>query len=320
MGAMRAVCRSVWFRRMTAPNVKLTRRDLDLLESLYRDPKTARQVLRESVIYSEPFPSLDRVQERLGALAQAGFVDRVRAPFAGSELGSPPYWYRLTRTGFVGRFGGEVLPRTGFFRRRPSTHAMALAEWNIHTYLAAQADGEAVIEMFVPENEWRFETGGGVLLPDATYRFRLPDGRRYTFFVELDNGTETQVYRMLKGSTIEEKVRRYERLHYEVATQKQFSPFRVLFICTSSRIRAGNILATARRVVRERRRVIFYAGWLPDYLHCDGPLRAPVFRDQQGRAIGLLPETASVVTDGEVCSWTGTPEAREPLAAGAVGR
>jgi hypothetical protein len=190
--------------------------------------------------------------------------------------------------------GGDVVPRKSLFSRRPSEHALALADWNIHTFLAARASGSAVIEEFAPENEERYETGGGLVIPDTTYRFGLPSGQRYTFFLELDNSTETQIYRRLKANTIEEKVRRYERLHYELASPDQLSPFRVVFACVRSRQRAENILATVRKVVRQPRRSIFYAVFLNDYLRSSDPLHAPIFRDQQGRAVALLPPPMSL--------------------------
>jgi len=288
---------------MTTVHVKLTPRDDDILESLYRDPKTARQVFRESLIYSQPFTSLDRAQDRLSMLVRGGYIQRQRALCAGDEQGSPPFWYSLTKRGFLERFGGDALPRAAFFRRLPSLHGLALAECNIRTFVALHQTRAAVIEEFVPENEDRYETGGGVVFPDATYRFQLATGQRYTFFLELDNSTETQVYRRLKASTIEEKIRRYERLHYELATGRELSPFRVLFVCTRSHVRAQNILDTARGIVREPRRSIFYAAYLDDYLRSDDPLHAPLFRDQQGTAVGLLPPPMALPCISNTRGW-----------------
>ena len=128
----------------------------------------------------------------------------------------------------------------------------------------------------------------------------------------------------LKANTIEEKIRRYERLHYELATVDELSPFRVLFACIRSRQRAENILATMRKVVREPRRSIFYAVFLNDYLRSDDPFHAPIFRDQLGRNVALLPPPMSLPVEaaGGVGEWPHgeCPQARHSERIVAMGR
>lgn len=87
-----------------------------------------------------------------------------------------------------------------------------------------------------------------------------------------------------------------QSLGHAVPSADQFSPFRVLFVCTKSRVRTENILNTARRTVREPRRIIFYAVFFNDYLASNDPLHDPLFHDQQGNAVGLLPPPISLPT------------------------
>jgi len=109
------------------------------------------------------------------------------------------------------------------------------------------------------------------------------DGKSFKFFVELDNGTE-RVRTRKDVESIERKLRLYD-LH------RDRSPvaFRVLLVTTRSSTRLEHFLCTARRIVRNPHRPLFYGITLVDFLRQPCALNLPIFRSHQGDSVTAIP-------------------------------
>ena len=297
-------------------HVQLTRRDYELFESLYRDPKTAEQLFVESQAWSCPYQSMSRLQTRLRLLCDAsgrpggrgaGFLQRWR--YHDNNDGLSPYYYKLSRRGFHGCFGDDAqLPSKRFLdalslNREP--HTRQLADCNVHTFVSARRAGVAV-RNFYPENtnvanitpqEKEREKGSGaeMLLPDSCFDLVSPVGNVWKVMLELDRSTESQTAAVRRGKNWEETIRKYEALHYA-----SDNPFRVFIFCTASRQRVDNLLELAGRVVKNPKRLLFHGIYLPDYLACPQPLQQPIFLDQNGRAACMIPSRDFVLPPGNI--------------------
>jgi hypothetical protein len=122
-----------------------TLRDLDILQALDRCPLTAAQILKLSVTFSQPFTNEHKVPARMRILAGCGRVHRW--PYAIAGRGGLQY-YTLTRLGYRLLYGPDApAPAKGAFspigvaRQR---HSYALAEFVVHTAVAAHARGVVI--------------------------------------------------------------------------------------------------------------------------------------------------------------------------------
>src|SRR3954454_16363145 len=126
----------------TAPLRLLTQRDLEILTALDHCPLTARQLLKLSRTFSQPFPTERRVRDRLQALVDAG---RVRLwQYATADRGAPNY-YTLSPLGYRLLHGEGAIPPTkrafspvGIAQQH---HTQSLADFVVHTAVAAQRAG-----------------------------------------------------------------------------------------------------------------------------------------------------------------------------------
>ncbi len=267
----------------------ITARDREILCSLYRDPKTPDQLLRESMVFDHPFHTRVRLQVRLKQLTDAGFLKRWRY-FDGTD-GAAPYYYKLSPEGFRLIFGPDSSPPTKryFSEISPSLHRhhRAVADCNIQMLIAAKRSG-IDIEEFHPQDSLKLSVGNERIMPDATWQLVPQNGRIHRFYFEIDCSTESLTSRK-HANTLEQKIRRYESLHYESQ-----QPFRVVFVFTQSPDRMKHFHDLTTRVLKNHHRVIFYGIELHDFIVQTDPLHAPIFRDQNGTATSLISNVPSV--------------------------
>ena len=297
----------------TSP-LQLTPRDLELFESLYRDPKTVEQLFRESQAWSYPFGSLGRLQTRLRGLCrqvdarhrtmQAGFIQRWR--YHAATGGASPYYYKLTRDGYAAVFGEETsLPTKRFLdplSPAREAHAQALADCNVHTFVAARRAGVSVRNFHpdgvyvarLQEDDNAAEQGSrrDTVIPDSAFDLVPPSGQTWTLLQELDRSTEPKTAAMPRHKSWEETIRRYEKLHYLLDGLGQ--RFRVFLFCTESWTRVRSLLELAASLVENPKRRIFYGIYLPDYLSEPDALTKPIFLDQNLQPSAMLPASEVV--------------------------
>lgn len=116
-------------------HVRITDRDLEILEAIDRCPLTVQQLLKLSQIFSQPFTSDSRVRGRLARLREAGWLQRFQ--YASTMRGGAPDYYRLTRQGFQLLHGEDAKPPTkrafseiGIAKHH---HTRCLSEFIVHT-------------------------------------------------------------------------------------------------------------------------------------------------------------------------------------------
>lgn len=264
---------------------QITARDREILCSLYRDPKTPDQLLRESVVFNEPFHTQLRLQVRLKQLTDAGILKRWRY-FDGTD-GAAPYYYKLSREGFRLVAGPDALPPTKryFAEISPSLHRhhRAVADCNIQMLVSARQSRIRIAE-FHPQDSLVLSIGNERVIPDSTWQLVPQNERHHRFYFEIDCSTESLVSQH-QSNTLEQKIRRYEALHY-----KSPQPFRVVFVFTQSTDRRDHFLKLAAKVVKNSHRVIFYGAVLHDFVTAVDVLHAPVCHDQNSANTSLITE------------------------------
>lgn len=135
---------------------------------------------------------------------------------------------------------------------------------------------------FCRENTLRLQTEAESLYPDAAFALLPEEDVRFSYFVELDNCTES-VHSLKRFDTLQRKIQFYER--YQDSTPERF---RVLFITAGGPERLEHILDCARAQARNARRSLVYAVMLRDFLNTDDPLRSSCFRKHVGQAVSLV--------------------------------
>lgn len=267
----------------STPLTLVTPRDLDLFRALERTPLTVRQLLRLSTTFARPFTTERRVQERLRALCAAGRVRRwIYATAGQGALG----YYTLTPLGYRLLHGPDAVPPVrglcgpvGIARQRHTRHLAAVI---VHLLVAAHRAGLPV-ERFHRENALALRAGEETLYPDCTLALRAPGGTLLTFYVELDNATET-VRSGGNADAWERKLRFYEA--YQNLCPERF---RVLGVTSAGPARRQHLLSAAAAVARDPRRSLLYGVTLEDLLGEDEALQKAVFRDHRGRPVALVP-------------------------------
>ncbi|MGE0533456.1 MAG: replication-relaxation family protein [Pirellulales bacterium] len=264
----------------------LTRRDHDLLEALDWSPFTARQLLKLSAAWDQKFGSLRSVRERAQVLTALKLIRTFR--YAALYPGQPENYYVHSRSGFQLLYGADAsLSGTGQFEEiaiSRHAHTRALAEFLVHTRVAAHASG---INMtgFHRENTLRLEHDGQSLYPDATFLLVASDANAYRFFVEIDCGSER-----LRSDVAARSWQRKARIYCGVQDKFANDRFRVLVIAAQgSKERLSNILATCAEKQRVEERTLFCGTTLHGYLASFPSVRTPVFIDHRGRSQALVP-------------------------------
>lgn len=274
------------------PAISLRTRDIETLRMLSRTQATAALILKAGESFElpedeEPYRDQRRVRERLQKLATAGLV---RSAPIGMPSGSVANWYRLAVDGFRTVCGASFpLPPKTFFdpiRISRQEHTMRLAEFIVHTLVAARRERVQLVE-FRRENELKITGGPRVQYPDAYLRLAAA-GRQFNLMVELDNGTEP--LDSPEPHSIRHKIATYEAHQDQVlawwagqGSPRRLSPrFRVLFV-TRSAERAEHIVALARELTQNSDRLLCYAVCFDDYLAEPDALRRPMCLDHHGR-------------------------------------
>lgn len=266
------------------PRRLLTPRDVEILAALDRTPLTGKQLLKISRMFALPFGSERMVRERLHALCVAGWV---RADhYAVASRGSSPKYYQLTRTGYAILYGASAAPPTRRYFAPVSVarqfHTRCLADFLVHTIVAAHR-ANATFTAFYRENTLRLDVASEAIFPDAAFHLLTGDGLTWSYFVELDNGTERLRSRQ-DADSWQRKIRLYEQ-HLDDCGRR----FRVLVVTTRCGQRGQRILDLAAGNMRHPQRALFYSVSLDDYLQYDHPIRDSCFRDQRGLRASLLP-------------------------------
>lgn len=266
----------------SSPLRLVTARDLDILAALDRGPLTAAQLLKNSRAFARPFTTERRVRERLFSLCEAGRLHRRQ--YAAVGLRAPNY-YTLSPLGYRLLHGEDAIPPTkrifGEVGIAKQLHTYSLAEFVVHTVVAARSAGIGFTG-FHRENALRLEVGKEAILPDAAWQLILPGGAAFTFFLELDAGTE-RIRSDKESESLERKIRLYDE-YQEISG----TPFRVLVATVRESERLSNILSAAATLVRQPERSLFYGISLPRYLAEPHPLTAPCFRDHRGGQVALV--------------------------------
>ena len=277
-------------------HAKIGPRDIEILTAIDRFPMTPAQLCHLSQTFESPFQDENNLRRRLRVLTQANLVQSW--PYAIAGDGRPPRYFKLTRDGYRMLHGtNAALPKRRYFQAiRPGHHhhTFSLSELLAHLIVSGHRHG-CVVESFARENSVRLDvpvadepeaTTLMALYPDCSFAVRKPDGRLFSFMVELDNGTE-RIRSPHDLSSIERKLRGYD------AHQSQFDKFDparylVLFVTTRSEIRVKHILDHAASVMRQPNRTVFLGCDL-HLLKSGDPFRDSLFQDHRGLKRALVP-------------------------------
>jgi hypothetical protein len=268
-------------------NFKIGPRDIELFTALDRCPMTAAQLCRLSETFSRSFPDVGNLRRRLRIFAAAGLVNKF--PYAIAADGRTPSYYKLTKDGYRLMYGVDAaLPKRRYFAAiSPGHHhhTNSLAEVIVHLCLMAKKNDCRVLH-FARENSVKLVAEPFTLYPDAAFVIERSDGRRFSFVVEFDNGTE-RVRSKQDVESIERKLRGY------LAHQSKFSAhdpdrYLVLFITTRSSKRLRYVFETAAEIMANNRRTVFTGCGLEDFLKND-PFRNTVFENHFGLKRLMVP-------------------------------
>lgn len=275
----------------------LTPRDAEILTALSRGPLATGQLLRLSASFAAPFRNERVLRRRLTRLAECGLVRRSQYRALADTVGMPNY-YLLTSMGNQilngpetpvpsKRFGLPVAPAM-------ERHTYALSEVVVHTVLAARRAG-ASMTGFCRENSVQLTDGSSSVYPDAAFQLVTAGGERYSYFVEVDNGSERLVS-MTQDETWTRKIQVYEAVRARISMR-----FRVLVFATRSVERLSHILSLAAEHASNPDRTLFCGTTVQVFLGCDDALTVPLFMDHRRRTISLFnPPIAAGRTPGAV--------------------
>ena len=270
-------------RSQTKKGWQKTLRDDDIMLALTRCPLTAEDFLVLSQTWSQPFSSLRRVQERMKDLTAVGQLHSWR--YATTGQGGARLYYKLTLAGYrTVMQDDEIKPPTKRFFKEMNPgrhrHQQALSKFIVQTYVAAHHRGIDVID-FHPENTFKIDCGERPLFPDAHFKLLLPNGKEFTYCVELDNSSE-RVFSYKDADSITSKMQRF------LVDMVAEPDYRVLFVITGAKQRKQNIIEAARQLTGANSFVPFYIVSLDDYLCEQDALFTPCFHSPQDENIPLL--------------------------------
>jgi len=260
-------------------------RDRELLTALDWAPMTARQLLKLSATWPQPFRSQRNMRDRLQQLGEVGLVRSFR--YAAVDPGQPENYYQLSREGYRTVHGPDaVLPTKGYGAEvaiSRQLHTRALADVLVHTAVAAHRS-RIVMTGVYRENSLRLSAGQESVYPDAAFILVAPDQNTYRFFLEIDCGTE-RVRSDRSDQSWERKLQVYDQVQDQWAENR----FRVLIVTVrSGPERLERILNLAGRVQRSPHRTLFYGATLYAYLGSTFAATSPLFADHRGRRQSLV--------------------------------
>ncbi|MEL7499741.1 MAG: replication-relaxation family protein [Planctomycetota bacterium] len=263
--------------------LQLTHRDEQTLLALLKLPLTSRQLFRLSETFTESFPSERVTRRRLQRLTEEGMLRRFYFAFP-SNGRNPAYW-RLTRKSH--RLLGEILGE------RLSPKRSLLSAIGVSLHFHSHRVSEVVVKLLTDAHregidlvDLQIETAIGsadseILVPDATLTFRS-ENRSFTFFLELDTASERVSTMQRLPSSIQKKLEFYERYRRSGKTT-----FRVLFVTTSSKRRALNILRFGAGLTDNFSALTIYAAFCPDLLKVGNAVTTKRFLNHRLEPIAL---------------------------------
>ncbi len=266
----------------------VTPRDLYLFRALLHGPLTVEQILKVSRTFPVAFTSARRVQERLLVLTRARLLNRFR--YATTGQGTLHY-VTLTHESFRLVTGSDEVPEKGLVNPvglSRQEHTRNIADVVVHLTVAAHRAG-IVVENFRRENTVKLQLGSDFLAPDASFQLRRGNEPAFSFFMEMDNATET-IRSAVSLESWQQKIDFYERYQDTCPTR-----FRVLVITTGGEQRLRNILGTAKALARNPKRSLLYGIRLRDFLATEEPLTAACFWNHMELRVGMVPGLSSVL-------------------------
>lgn len=261
----------------------ITPRDLDLLDALDRCPLTARQLLKLSTAFDNPFTNERKIRARLQHLAESGRVRRW--PYAIAGRGAPHYYmltlqgYRLLHGANAESGGKRPFGPIGIAHQQ---HTFAIAEFVVHLSVAAHKAGLRVTN-FARENSVCLSDGKDRIYPDNGFTLEGDAIPPFHFYLELDNGTE-RIRSSKETASWEKKIRVYEAEQDRSPTR-----FRVLAVAARGLGRIPHILGAAATLARDPKRSLVYGTSLAGFLAEEQPLTSTCFRDHRGGAVAMVP-------------------------------
>jgi len=254
--------------------IQLTHRDEQSLFALQKLPLTSLQLFRLSQTFANPFPSERVLRRRMQRLAEEGMVRRFFYAFP--KNGRNPAYWRLTRASFRllnGLTGQDPLPRRSFFLPMGVSlhfHTHSVAEVAVKLLVDAYRNGIEVEDLKV---ESGLDLGDGTqITPDASLVLRCSEGKRYSFHLELDTASERVATMQRLPSSIQKKLEFYERYR-----RSNNESFRVLFVTTSSKQRALNILRFGAKLTNNFSAQSTYGSYFPELLTSMDSVTEPQF-------------------------------------------
>ena len=279
------LCSSLSLIILIPMSIQLTYRDQQALLALQKLPLTSQQLFRLSQTFSHSFPSERVLRRRMRRLEEEEIVRRYYYAFPSAGR-NPAYW-RLTRQSYRlinGLTGEDPLPRKSFFAPMGVSlhfHTHCVSEVLVEMLIQAHQHGIEIVELSV-ESSLELNNGD-YITPDATIELQLQNGRRNRFLLEIDTASERVATKQRLPSSIQKKLEYYER--YRLTNP---DPFRVLFVTTSSKQRASNILRFGAGLTNNRAAHRVYAAFMPELVNSKDCLTDQVFANHQLQPISLI--------------------------------
>ena len=269
--------------------IYLTARDNEVLDALIKTPLDARQLLRMSRCFMQPFTHERLVRRRMTQLVTAGMASCYQ--YATFGAGAVNY-YKPTKLGYQLAQGvkGNVPSRSFFGPVSMSLqeHTRAISDFIVKMHVDAFQQGIRV-RGFYRENGLELHLGSRSLKPDCAFQLLDREGQSYNYLVEIDCGTEP-VRSTKQRESLEQKIRFYD--DYQDQSDKRF---RVLMLFAQPSSRMEHFCNAAVQCVRNPNRTLFYSTTIPDFIHCDDALTEPIFLDRNQRLRSVVPSRRSAI-------------------------
>ena len=286
---------------------KIGVRDLEILAALDRVPLTIQQICELCKSFAMPFNDKSNLRRRMRLLEQSGLV--CSWPYAFATEGRSPNYFRLSREGFLLIHGYDSkLPHRRNFEEighGRHQHTFALSSFVVALTIWAHESNLKIIN-FQSENSFSIHSGEFKLQPDSGFQIEDMNGRKFSFVIELDNGSE-RTRSKLDVESIERKIRGYD-LHQSQYSATDPGRYQVLFVTTRSQTRLLNILRTAGELMANPQRTVFL-GCTLDEIKKQNPFCFPYLQDHRGLKRCLLPQLKRPRKSyvGQECEFATTP-------------
>jgi hypothetical protein len=272
-------------------NIELNSRVKEILRLLDRSPLPAHLIREASVTFGTEehpggsFMSDRRVRQKMQQLVEADLVSEHDFTIAGRGVMK---FYQIAPAGYRVLYQDEPPEQhRKFFRpiaKLNWEHTYANAKTIVKTVAAAHRAGVRITS-FCRENELQLETPEHTLEPDHFFQFRC-GGRFFNVFYEVDLNTETLV--SANPKSWRQRILAYDvyqdhllRIWKHGRTKEPEPRFRVIFL-TTTQDHEYRFLTLVHELLANRRRLLFYAATIDEYLNDDDPLRRPILLDHRG--------------------------------------